>query len=119
MQKILVLDDEKNIRLTIKRCLESPEISIDDAINGEEALNKLKADTFDLLLLDLKLPGIDGMEILRIVKSQYPDMKVIIISAHGTIQTAVEALKTGALDFLEKPFTPTDLRSVVQKALNK
>jgi DNA-binding NtrC family response regulator len=119
MQKILILDDEKNIRLTIKRCLETPEMSIDDAINGEEALKKLKDNSYDLLLLDLKLPGIDGMEILKIVRNQYPDMKVIIISAHGTIQTAVEALKTGALDFLEKPFTPGDLRLVIQKALLK
>jgi DNA-binding NtrC family response regulator len=117
MQNILVLDDEKNIRLTIRRCLESPELSIDDAINGEEALKKLTEHNYDLLLLDLKLPGIDGMEILKMVKDKYPEMKVVIISAHGTIQTAVEAMKTGALDFLEKPFTPADLRAVVHKAL--
>jgi DNA-binding NtrC family response regulator len=119
MHRILVLDDERNIRTTIRRCLESPEMYIDDAINGEEALTKFTVNTYDLLLLDLKLPGIDGMEILKIVRNLYPDMRVIIISAHGTIQTAIEAMKTGALDFLEKPFTPSDLRQVVQKALSK
>jgi len=117
MFKVLVLDDEKNIRLTVKRCLESPEMVIDDAINGEEALIKLSQTPFHLLLLDLKLPGIDGMEILRTVRKLYPDMKVIIISAHGSIQTAVEAMKEGATDFLEKPFAPTDLRQLVQKAI--
>ena len=119
MDKILVLDDEKNIRLTVKRCLESPEVLIEDAINGEEALIKLSESVFDLLLLDLKLPGMDGMEILRQVRKLYPDMKVIIISAHGSIQTAVEAMKEGAVDFLEKPFAPNDIRQLVFKALAK
>jgi DNA-binding NtrC family response regulator len=119
MYNVLVLDDEKNIRLTIKRCLETPEITVEDAINGEEALKLLKETAFDLLLLDLKLPGMDGMEILQLVKNQYPAMKVVIITAHGTIQTAVEAMKTGALDFVEKPFTPADLRTVVHNALSK
>jgi DNA-binding NtrC family response regulator len=117
MHKILVLDDEKNIRLTVKRCLESPDLAIDDAINGEEALLKLAENSYHLLLLDLKLPGIDGMEILKKVRKLYPDMRVIIISAHGSIQTAVEAMKEGATDFLEKPFAPSDLRQVVQKVL--
>lgn len=118
MHRILVVDDEKNIRLTVKRCLEAPDLVIEDAINGEEALQKLSVESYKLLLLDLKLPGIDGMEILRIVRNLYPEMKVIIISAHGSIQTAVEAMKEGAVDFLEKPFAPSDLRQIVQKALS-
>jgi DNA-binding NtrC family response regulator len=118
MPKILVVDDEKNIRITIKRCLESPEYSIDEAINGEEAITKLETSVYDLLLLDLKLPGVNGMEILKLVKEKFPSMKVVIISAHGTIQIAVESLKAGALDFLEKPFSPTDLRQAVIKALD-
>ncbi len=117
MHKVLVLDDEKNIRLTVKRCLESPDLAVDDAISGEEALVKLSENTYHLLLLDLKLPGIDGMEILKTVRKLYPEMRVIIISAHGSIQTAVEAMKEGAVDFLEKPFAPSDIRQLVQKAL--
>ncbi len=117
MYKILVLDDEKNIRLTVRRCLETGDYAIDDAINGEEALRKLTGESFNLLLLDLKLPGIDGMEILKTTRKLYPDMKVIVISAHGSIQTAVEAMKEGAADFLEKPFAPSDLRQIVQKVI--
>jgi len=117
MHKILVVDDEKNIRLTVKRCLESPDMAIDDAINGEEALAKLTEQSYHLMLLDLKLPGIDGMDILKTVRNLYPDMRVVIISAHGSIQTAVEAMKEGAMDFLEKPFAPSDIRQVVQKVL--
>ncbi len=119
MHKYLVVDDEKNIRVTVRRCLDSGDIQVSDAINGEEALEILSRESFNLLLLDLKLPGLDGMEVLRRVRTLYPDLKVIIISAHGSVQTAVEAMKTGALDFLEKPFTPDELRSAVSKALDK
>lgn len=119
MVKILIVDDERNIRLTIRRCLESEEMLIDDAINGEEALVKLEASSYDLLLLDLKLPGMNGMEVLKQVRKAYPALKVVIISAHGTIQTAVEALKAGAADFIEKPFTPVELRELVQAVLEK
>ena len=119
MSKILILDDEKNIRITIRRCLETINADIDDAISGEEALSKLKTNKYDLLLLDLKLPGIDGMEILRIARKQYPEMEIIIITAHGSVQNAVEAMKEGAFDFLEKPFTPSEIRQAVQKAIQK
>lgn len=119
MHKILVIDDEKNIRLTLRRSLEAPDFIIDDALSGEEALSKIESNKYDLLLLDLKLPGINGIEILKAVHSKYPELKVIIISAHGSIQTAVEAMKVGALDFLEKPFTPADIRQLVKKALSQ
>lgn len=117
MPQILVLDDEKNIRLTVRRCLETLEMSVDDAIDGEEALAKLRETHYDLLLLDIKLPGMDGMEVLKIVRNSYPALRVIIISAHGSIQTAVEAMRQGAVNYLEKPFTPDELRQVVNKAL--
>lgn len=119
MHKVLVLDDEKNIRITVRRCLETTDMTIEDAISGEEALQKLEQAKYDLLILDLKLPGINGMEILKIARSRYPDMKVAIVSAHGTIQTAVEALKVGAEDFLEKPFTPLEIRQLVNRILGK
>ena len=119
MQDVLVLDDEKNIRLTVRRCLEGAGLSVDEALNGEEAFTLLAGKAYGLLLLDLKLPGMDGMEVLRRVRIEYQQLPVIIISAHGSIQTAVQAMKSGALDFLEKPFTPNDLRQVVLKALGK
>lgn len=119
MRKLLILDDEKNIRISVKRCLESDDLSIDDAVNGEEALLKLQGETYNLLLLDLKLPGMDGMEVLQVVRELYPQMKVVIISAHGSIQTAVSALKAGATDFLEKPFTPSEIRTLVERVLEQ
>ena len=116
---ILIVDDEKNIRLTLFHALEDPDLDIDGAINGEEALSKLKEKTFNMILLDLKLPGIDGMEVLRRVRSLYPEVRVIIISAHGTIESAVEALKLGAVDFIEKPFVPKEIRELVSRVIER
>jgi DNA-binding NtrC family response regulator len=103
---ILVVDDEKNIRLTMSQSLEVLEIPVQTAVNGEEALQKLQEGTFALVFLDLKMPGMDGMEVLRRIKSNWPKIRVVIITAHGTIQSAVEAMKLGAVDFLQKPFSP-------------
>ena len=116
---ILVVDDEKNIRLTLVQALESLDLEIDTAINGEEALSKLKERFFKIILLDLKLPGMDGMEVLRRVREMYPESRVIIISAHGTIESAVEALKLGAVDFIEKPFVPKEIRELVSKVIER
>jgi len=116
---ILIVDDEKNIRLTLFHALEDPDLDIDGAINGEEALSKLKEKTFNMILLDLKLPGMDGLEVLRRVRSLYPDVRVIIISAHGTIESAVEALKLGAVDFIEKPFVPKEIRELVSRVIER
>lgn len=119
MHKILVLDDEKNIRVVIRSCLESTDNLIDDAINGEDALLKMQANDYDLLLLDLKLPGMNGMEVLAKTRELYPRMKIVIISAHGSIPIAVKALKEGAADYIEKPFSPQEIRNVVEKVLEQ
>ncbi|MFA6472892.1 MAG: response regulator [Candidatus Latescibacterota bacterium] len=116
---ILVVDDEKNIRLTLVQALEALDLEIDTAINGEEALSKLKERFFKIILLDLKLPGMDGMEVLRRVRKMYPECRVVIISAHGTIESAVEALKLGAVDFIEKPFVPKEIRELVSKVIER
>lgn len=116
---ILVVDDEKNIRLTLVHALEALDLEIDTAINGEEALSKLKEKFFKIILLDMKLPGMDGMEVLRRVRRMYPESRVIIISAHGTIESAVEALKLGAVDFIEKPFVPKEIRELVSKVIER
>ena len=117
MQEVLVLDDEKNIRLMVRRSLEGIGLKVEEAVSGEEALRKLAEKSFSLLLLDLRLPGEDGMEILQEVRTTYPQLAVIIISAYGSIPLAVKALKAGARDFLEKPFTPQDLNQVVEQAI--
>ncbi|HAU36420.1 MAG TPA: response regulator [Phycisphaerales bacterium] len=116
---VLIVDDEKNIRLTLSQALETLQLEIDTAVNGEEALAKLEAKRFGLILLDLKMPGMDGMEVLRRVRETRPDIKVIIITAHGTIDSAVEAMKLGAVDFIQKPFAPKEIRELATKVLDR
>jgi DNA-binding NtrC family response regulator len=96
--RILVVDDEANIRRTVAYALEAEGHQVDTAVNGEEALDKIMTATYGLVLLDMQLPGIDGLETLRRVTAQQPEMRAIIITAHGTIQNAVEAMKLGAID---------------------
>lgn len=111
--KILVVDDEKNIRMMLSECLrESAEI-IEVAVNGEEALEKLNEVLYDIVFLDMKMPGMGGMEALRRIKEMHPQQTVVMITAYGTIETAVEAMKLGAVDYLRKPFTPNEVRSLV------
>ena len=109
---ILIVDDEKNIRLTLSRSLEPLDFPIQAAVNGEEALQKLHDGAFSLVFLDLKMPGMDGMEVLRQIKEKWPRTRVIIITAHGTIASAVEAMKLGAVDFIQKPFSPGEIRDL-------
>jgi DNA-binding response OmpR family regulator len=116
-RRVLVIDDEKNIRLTIAQSLEKLGLEVDGAVNGEEALQKIHQQVYQLILLDLKLPGMDGMEVLRQVRASHKKIKFLIITAHGTIDNAVEAMKLGAVDFIQKPFTPDEIRAFVTKAL--
>ncbi len=116
-KSILVVDDEKNIRLTMVQSLEQLEIPVQTAVNGEEALQKLREGRFGLVFLDLKMPGMDGMEVLRQIKDDWPKIRVIIITAYGTIETAVEAMKLGAADFIQKPFSPGEIRELAIQVL--
>ncbi len=114
---ILVVDDEKNIRLTMSQSLEPLEIPVETAVNGEEALRRLHERAFGLVFLDLKMPGMDGMDVLRRIKDEWPKIRVIIITAHGTIESAVEAMKLGAVDFIQKPFSPGEIRDLTTSVL--
>ena len=118
-KSVLIVDDEKNIRLTLSQALEVLEVQIDTAANGEEALAKLKEKEFGLILLDLKMPGMDGMEVLRQVSEIRPDIRIIIITAYGTIESAVEAMKLGAADFIQKPFAPEEIRELVSRVMDR
>ncbi|MGB3559844.1 MAG: response regulator [Geitlerinemataceae cyanobacterium] len=117
--KILVVDDEKNIRLTVAQALETLGHQVKTAVNGEEALQRLQQDVFDLMLLDLKMPGMDGMTVLEQAKARVPELQVIVVSAHGNVENAVEAMKLGAVDFLQKPFTPKEIRDLVDRVLQR
>jgi CheY-like chemotaxis protein len=116
---ILVVDDEKNIRLTMSQSLEPLGIPVQAAVNGEEALQKLGEGSFGLVFLDLKMPGMDGMDVLRRIKDDWPKIRVIIITAHGTIESAVEAMKLGAVDFIQKPFSPAEIRELATLVLER
>jgi DNA-binding response OmpR family regulator len=116
---ILIVDDEKNIRLTLSQSLETLGAEIDTAVNGEEALTKLKGSEFGLILLDIRMPGMDGMEVLRKVRDIRPDIRIIMITAYGTVESAVEAMKLGAVDFLQKPFDPEEIRELVSRVMDR
>lgn len=116
---ILVVDDEKNIRLTMTQSLETLGVTVETAINGEEALQKLRARPFGLVFLDLKMPGMDGMDVLRRIRDECPGTRVIIITAHGTIDTAVEAMKLGAVDFIQKPFSPVEIKGIAALVMKR
>ena len=118
-KSILVVDDEKNIRLTMAQSLEALDIPVHTAVNGEEALQKLRKGPFGLVFLDLKMPGMDGMEVLRHIKDEWPKIRVIIITAHGTIESAVEAMKLGAVDFVQKPFSAGEIRELAKLVLDR
>lgn len=116
-KKILVVDDDKNIRRTVSMALESLDYYVHTAFDGKDAMVQLTGDKYDLIITDLKMPGMDGIKLLQEAIAQYPEIKIVLISAHGTVDNAVEAMKLGALDFLQKPFTPKELRNLVYNVL--
>jgi DNA-binding response OmpR family regulator len=118
-RSVLIVDDEKNIRLTLSMALEKLNLPVDTAVNGEEALNKLAEKSYALMLLDLRMPGIDGMEVLKRVPAIRPEAKVVVITAYGSVEAAVEAMKLGAVDFLQKPFDPEEVRKLVSSLLDQ
>lgn len=101
--RILVVDDEASIRRTLRDILEYEDFGVDEAVDGKEALRKLRSKPYDLVLLDIKMPEVDGMQVLEAMRDVAPEVPAIMISGHGTIETAVEATKLGAFDFIEKP----------------
>ncbi|MDQ3682311.1 MAG: sigma-54 dependent transcriptional regulator [Bacteroidota bacterium] len=103
MNQILIVDDEKAIRKTLSEILSFEGYKIDEAADGEEGLRCFKEKTYDVVLCDIKMPKLDGLEFLQKVSEHNPDVPVIMISGHGNIETAVEAVKKGAYDFIQKP----------------
>lgn len=114
---ILVVDDEPRIADLLSENLAGEGYNCAIAITGEDALEKLSNDYFDALLLDLKLPGISGIDVLREVKSKYPETMVLVVTAVGDTETAVETMKTGAVDYITKPFQLERINSGLEAAL--
>lgn len=119
MRSILVVDDEKTVRDSLRLILEYEKFDVLFAENGVQCLRVLEQNTVDAVLLDIKMPGMDGMEVLQEIRKRYPALPVIMISGHGTIETAVEATKKGAFDFLQKPLDRDRILITVRNALEQ
>lgn len=119
MPKILVIDDERSIRNTLKDILEYEKYEVDLAEDGAKGLEMIKRTAYDIVLCDIKMPGLDGIDVLEQMVVISPDMPVIMISGHGNIDTAVESIKKGAYDFIEKPVDLNRLLITIRNAMDK
>ena len=119
MRKILVIDDEQNIRKMLTRVLSPEGFMVKEANNGLEALKRLQEENYSLVLLDLKMPGLNGIETLKEIRQNDLNLPVIMMSAYGSIPEAVEAMKLGALDYLIKPFDIEELKIIIKRAIKQ
>jgi len=119
MAKILIVDDEKSIRKTLKEILEYEKYDVEEAEDGMEGLVKVQKNFYDVILLDIKMPKLDGLEALERITVISPESSIIMISGHGTIDTAVEAVKMGAFDFISKPPDLNRLLITIRNAMDK
>ena len=117
--RILVVDDERNIRNNLTMVLESAGYKVDASGDGEDALTKSKERHYDIALVDIQMPKMGGLELLRYLHTLRPRMAVVILTAYGTASRAVEAMKLGAVDFLEKPFDPKILLLLCEEILQR
>lgn len=119
MEKILVVDDEQSLRDVLSIMLKRAGYAVTSAMDGEEAIELLNKEIFDLVITDLRMPKIDGMEVLKAVKSASPETVVLIITAFASADSAVEAMKQGAYDYLTKPFQVDEVQLIIRNALEK
>ena len=115
--RILIVDDDEVVRRSYLRSLESISRNIEDASNGEEALQTMEQNPFDVVLLDLRMPGQDGLSVLRTIKQKWPESEVVIITGYPTVASAKEAVRLGAYDYVAKPVAPQDVISVTDGAM--
>jgi FixJ family two-component response regulator len=116
--KILALDDEKIVLESVSRILEEENYQVKTCRNGQEALETLKEGGFDILITDLKMPGMDGLQAMESMLEIDPDLSIIMFTAYSTVDSAVKAMKMGAVDYIRKPFTPDQLTELVAKIMN-
>jgi len=117
--RILVVDDEINICRSVEKILSKADMQVESVLNGYDAIALVQADDFDLVLTDLKMSSLGGMELVRRITEQHPDIAVLVMTGYASVASAVEVMKLGALDYLPKPFTPAELRAVVRQALEE
>jgi len=119
MHTILVVDDQETNRVTLERILRRENWAVQQAQDGQAALEKVRENPPDVIVTDLKMPGMNGLELLKAVRTLYPDTEVILMTAYGTVETAVDAMKVGAYDYVTKPLKRSEIVSAVRKALEK
>lgn len=118
MARILVVDDEEDVRTFIAECLEYEGHNVAQADCGESALDAVRSATFDLVITDLRMPGMGGLELLAVLRAEQPEVEVVMVTAHGNVDNAVNAMKQGAFDFVQKPLSsPGEIRLLAQRAL--
>lgn len=117
LPQILLMEDEVNVAKGLKLVLSEAGFDVDWAETGRRALELCRRKSYDLMLADLLLPDIDGMEVIKEVRQQRPRIGVIVITGYSTVASAVEAMKLGACDYLEKPFTDDEIKAAINKAL--
>jgi DNA-binding response OmpR family regulator/flavodoxin len=116
--KILVVDDEKGICQNVEKILKKNDYEVTQAVSAQDALEKMARESFALLISDIVMPGKNGLELLKLVKKEWPLTKAIMMTAYASTDTAMKAIRLGALDYVPKPFTPAEMRSTVEKALS-
>lgn len=119
MPKILIIDDEKSIRKTLREILEYEKYQVDEATEGMEGISLIQKEKYDVVLCDIKMPKMDGIDVLEKITESNADIPVVMISGHGTIETAVEAVKKGAFDFIAKPLDLNRLLVTIRNAMDK
>ncbi len=111
-EKILLVDDDTEFTEILSERMEAKGLAVDTAENGQTALKKIQEASYDAIILDLAMPGMDGIETLKLLLKKQPDLQVILLTGHATVQKGVEAIKLGAMDFIEKP---ADLQKLLEK----
>ena len=115
--RILVVDDELTVCKSIRQVLVRDDCDVDMALSGEEALGKEAGQPYDVMIVDLMMPGISGVDLLKQLKARNPKARIIMVTGYPTMKNTLQAMQLGAVDFLPKPFLPTTLRNLVAKAL--
>ena len=115
--RILVVDDEPVVNESCRRVLADEGYEVDTTESGRDGLDRASARHFDLVITDLKMPDLDGMELVRELRRQRPDTAVVVITGYGTVPSAIEAMRLGVCDYIEKPFTPRQLADAVHRAV--
>lgn len=117
--RVLLVDDEVDFLETLAERLEARGLQVSTATNGEDAVANVDKEGYDLIVLDLSMPGIDGLETLKRIKTRQPDAEIIILTGQGSIRTSIEAMKLGAEDFLQKPVNISELMDKISEAKDK